>query len=199
MLGIKTTRKKVNKSIKYFTIMEQQSVSPHPPSSIGIESEKDLYIIEKKPDRGRTSLTFTVENSIGVLKDCLEVFAKKGVSLSQIESKPSVPFGYDFYVELDSVISENDLSSIIEDLNTSKCKKVTIMGAHNIAQLFWYPQRISDLDLFAHKVFQYGAELDADHPGFTDPDYRKRRLLISTIAANYKQYFLFKLLNLIKN
>jgi phenylalanine-4-hydroxylase len=59
---------------------------------------------------------------------------------------------------------------------------------NNQSMGIWFPEKINDLDLFSHKVLQYpGEELDSEHPGFTDEEYRKRRLYISTIAKNYKQ------------
>jgi phenylalanine-4-hydroxylase len=50
----------------------------------------------------------------------------------------------------------------------------------------WFPIRIRDLDRFANQILSYGAELDSDHPGFTDPVYRQRRKYFADIAYHYK-------------
>ena len=50
----------------------------------------------------------------------------------------------------------------------------------------WFPIRIRDLDRFANQILSYGAELDSDHPGFTDPLYRQRRKYFADIAYHYK-------------
>ena len=52
----------------------------------------------------------------------------------------------------------------------------------------WFPTKISELDRFANRVLSYGAELNADHPGFKDSAYRDRRKMITEIANKYRQY-----------
>lgn len=54
------------------------------------------------------------------------------------------------------------------------------------AEIPWFPRKLKDLDGFAEKTMEFGSELDADHPGFQDPEYRKRRCDIVAKAKTYR-------------
>lgn len=49
-----------------------------------------------------------------------------------------------------------------------------------------YPKCIKELEAMPDRVLSYGAELEADHPGFTDKAYRVRRDQISKLAKQYR-------------
>jgi len=55
-----------------------------------------------------------------------------------------------------------------------------------VEQQRWFPTHISDMDKCNHLVLKFQPELATDHPGFHDPEYRKRRVEISELAFTYR-------------
>lgn len=115
----------------------------------------------------------------GSLAKMLRVFKDHDVNLMHIESRSSTRGpGYEFFVECDT--RSGQLGKAIEEIR-EQCGYFNIISRDykdNLAAVPWFPRRIRDLDRFANQILSYGAELDADHPGFTDAVYRARRFVI---------------------
>mmetsp|Transcript_135737 Transcript_135737/g.201866 ORF Transcript_135737/g.201866 Transcript_135737/m.201866 type:complete len:458 (-) Transcript_135737:45-1418(-) len=163
-------------------------LSPHPPGVLGTDEQSPYKenVTDIEGSSNTISITFTVADRVGVLKEILEIFEKKGISLSLLESRPGAILGtYDFFVQFCEINSTvvAEVTTALEILPT--CTHILALNAKE-GVVPWYPQKISDLDKFTHKVLAYGEELDADHPGFHDVEYRKRRQEITQIARDYK-------------
>lgn len=133
-------------------------------------------------DAKNTCIIFSLENdSAGALAKSLKIFNDKNVNLLHIESRSSARKpGYEFLVECDG--STGSLGEAIEELKLT-CTYFSVISRDykdNTTAVPWFPRRIRELDRFANQILSYGAELDSDHPGFTDQKYRERRLVIVT-------------------
>jgi len=148
------------------------------------------YIIEgiDEEESRNTCFLFTPKDqSSGTLARSLKIFKNHDVNLLHIESRSSmrVP-GYEFFVECD--VKSGALGKAIDELR-EHCSYFNIISRDykdNTLAVPWFPRRIRDLDRFANQILSYGSELDSDHPGFTDPEYRSRRKYFADIAYNYK-------------
>lgn len=106
--------------------------SPHPPAVVNTTDEKSSIEkdSESEEELNTISVTFTVDDRVGMLKDVLEIFAKNGVSLSLIESRPGAkPGSYDFFVQFKEINNTlvQEITGALESLPT--CKSILILNA----------------------------------------------------------------------
>ena len=149
----------------------------------GTDEAHPGFIHEK--DDSNVSLVFGMREEVGALAKALNIFEKYNVNLMHIESRPSKENerDYEFFVACDN--SRGGVKEAVAHLK-SMCKHVHVLSRHDGEGIPWFPSKIKELDRFANQILSYGAELDADHPGFTDPVYRARRKQFADIAFNYK-------------
>lgn len=151
----------------------------------------------------RSAVIFSLRNQVGGLVRALRIFQEKEVNVMHIESRKSLkrPSQYEIFVDVDC--EKNQMKDLIhalkhevecislEEYETGRVDLTpTTPTSPGLPSVFegmpWFPQKLSDLDKTASRVLMYGAELDADHPGFKDAVYRKRRKYFTDLAMQYK-------------
>lgn len=105
----------------------------------GLEDHRENYTrfiaIGFKPlDKGvdvKTSLIFTLEDVPGALYRALEPFAKRGINLSKIESRPikDRPWEYAFFVDISGSAEDPGVREAINELS-SRATVVRILGSY---------------------------------------------------------------------
>ncbi|EDQ91109.1 uncharacterized protein MONBRDRAFT_31770 [Monosiga brevicollis MX1] len=133
------------------------------------------------------SLIFAIDSKPGALQDALSVFKDTGIDLEHIESRPSKtnPKQYEFYVQTKE--STNKIRQVADALIGKGAISAHILDTNpDTDNASWFPRKIRELDLFADRVLDAGRDLQSDHPGFTDANYRKRRAYFADIAINYR-------------
>uniref|UniRef100_A0A0K0EMA2 phenylalanine 4-monooxygenase n=1 Tax=Strongyloides stercoralis TaxID=6248 RepID=A0A0K0EMA2_STRER len=152
----------------------------------------DSFIADIKEAPGHTSVIFTLKQKAGALAETLKLFQEKNVNINHIESRPSTtyPGSYEILIQFADDEKKDDILEIVNICKkNSTSLKTYDFNTHkrlNSESTPWFPRKISDIDQFANRILSYGAELDADHPGFTDEVYRARRKQFADIAFNYR-------------
>lgn len=85
---------------------------------------------EKSGD-DKTSLMFSVKDEVGILYHMLEPFAKRGINLSKIESRPlkKKAWEYIFFLDLFGHISDPVIAEAVQELKGC-CQFVKVLGSY---------------------------------------------------------------------
>ncbi|CAG2100294.1 unnamed protein product [Medioppia subpectinata] len=153
------------------------------------ERKSGNYIMESLPENGNTfHVIFSMKEKVGALADALQIFKDNGVNLCRIESRSSKRFNNDYEFIVECCSQNGSLNKALDQIKefTQYLQIISRDQTYNARSVPWFPNRIKDLDRFANHILSYGSELDADHPGFTDTQYRARRKYFADLAYHYK-------------
>lgn len=94
-----------------------------------------FLVISRKPSEptgnDKTSILFSVKDEPGILYRMLEPFARRGVNLSKIESRPvkTKAWEYIFFLDMSGHVSEQPVNEAIEELRQF-CQFLKILGSY---------------------------------------------------------------------
>ncbi len=118
----------------------------------------------------------------GTLEAALRPFARHGVCLTHIESRPRPGRTFDFYVDCEGRRGDLAVQKVLAEL---RCVAEDVAVLHD-KDVPWFPRHVAELDRIANNTLGAGAGLEADHPGLQDDAYRARRLQIECLARDYR-------------
>lgn len=133
-------------------------------------------------DEPRLSLLIELDGDRpGALAAALRPFAEHGVGLTHIESRPRRGGVFDFYVDCDGARGDPAVEAVVADLSGIASQVLVLDGR----EVPWFPRHVEELDRIAGNTLEAGVALASDHPGFQDPEYRRRRALVDGLARRH--------------
>jgi len=170
--------------------------------------DKDDLVFGDPP---RVSLLMELTDRMGILHDVLKYFWKYEINVTRIESRPvaftsssslnsssssstSSPLGgrggkrtygqkFDFYMDFDGTLEDPVVQKLLNELKPMTTKLLLL----DEKDVHWFPRHISELDAIANRTLDAGIDLTSEenHPGFHDPEYRKRREVLASNARTH--------------
>ncbi|KAK3870963.1 hypothetical protein Pcinc_023859 [Petrolisthes cinctipes] len=157
----------------------------------GEVSEEEVFLAQSpcEPDVAHeVSLVLGLLDGIVALPRIIKSIENFKGTVVHVETRPAPRKGVNFDVLLKVDITREPLLTLLKSLRQSSAiASVTLLSEHHSSiKEPWFPKHISELDVCNHLMTKYEPDLDMDHPGFADQEYRTRRKHIADIAFKYK-------------
>jgi len=131
----------------------------------------------------RCSICFGLKDNPGALEEALRFFRYNKIDMTRIYSQWSkTENAVSFFVDMHVDPGHQRVKNLLRDLNEN-CIYAELIGSRYVP---WFPITEQDVDEIATLVLAGGEDLEADHPGFKDEEYRRRRAVIADAAFSYK-------------
>jgi len=109
----------------------------------GIEAGKENYTrflvigreISAPTGNDKTSILFSIKDRVGALHDMLIPFAKQGINLTKIESRPSrkQPWEYIFFLDLQGHVKDEKVKQALAELE-HLCLSLKLLGSYPVGE-----------------------------------------------------------------
>ncbi|XP_074661994.1 tyrosine 3-monooxygenase-like [Tubulanus polymorphus] len=155
-------------------------------------ADDDIFWGKSKDEEIKTcNLVVGLKEGMQVLLKVLKEFESPSYKLHHVESRKCRDDEHNFEVFIQFDSTKSDLIALLNKLRRSSAlSHVTLLPdsetESEVPKEHWFPKYIADLDDCVHLITKFEPELDTDHPGFCDQEYRKRRKEIADIAFCYK-------------
>lgn len=151
------------------------------------EESRQKEVEDDSLKRKNLIITLPANNGLDNLPRILRLMQVTKATIEHIESRQNANDGKCFDIFMSVMITPTNLLTFMKSVRQSGLGEVSLLREKLISVKDpWFPRHISDLDFCTHIMTKYEPELDSDHPGFSDPIYRQRRLQIANIAFEYR-------------
>lgn len=136
----------------------------------------------------RAGLVVRLRDGMGALGRILKAVETFKGTVIHLESRQSKETGVQFDVLIKVEMTRSALLQLCRSLRqTLSFGGISLISEDNISVTApWFPKHASELDNCNHLMTKYEPDLDMNHPGFADKEYRARRKHIAEIAFAYK-------------
>jgi len=178
------------------TVKRQSSIQTNDTDVEDETLEDDVFVLEsiaeaKKNDEERLRVTIVVslKETVASIAKIFRIVELNHGEITHLETRESQSpkAKTDALVKVD--IGHVNLINFLRTIRrcSEALSSVKLVSCKTINPKFpWFPRHISELDQCNHLVTKFEPELDMEHPGWSDMEYRKRRMEIAEISFNYR-------------